>query len=75
MKTDFIREPDKPLLQLTSKDNFTVRDSFNGVHVYGAIGSGKTSGSGRALAGAYLRAGYGGIVLCAKPEECELWQE
>ena len=40
----------------------------------GGIGSGKTSGSGQALAGAYLRAGMGGLVLCAKPEEAEQWR-
>lgn len=73
--TDFIRDPDTPLLNLNSKDSFTIRDSFNGIHVFGAIGSGKTSGAGRAIAGAYLRAGYGGLVLCAKPEEVELWRE
>lgn len=71
MTTDFVKDLDQPLLQLTAKDSFTVRDSFNGVHVFGAIGSGKTSGAGRAIAGAYLRAGYGGLVLCAKPEEVE----
>jgi len=74
MTTDFIRDLDTPLLKLNSKDRFTVRDSFNGVHVFGAIGSGKTSGVGKALAGAYLRAGYGGLVLTAKAEECELWK-
>lgn len=71
---DFICDLDAPLLKLNGKDNFTVRDSFNGIHVFGAIGSGKTSGAGRAIAGAYLRAGYGGLVLCAKPEEVELWK-
>lgn len=75
MTTDFIRHMDKPLLQLTSKDSFTGRDSFSGVHIYGQIGSGKTSGSGKALAGAYLRAGYGGLVLCAKPDEVTLWAD
>lgn len=74
MATDFVKNMDTELLQLTAKDSFTVRDSFNGVHVFGAIGSGKTSGAGRALAGAYLRAGYGGLVLCAKPEEVTLWE-
>lgn len=73
MTTDFVRNLDTTLVQVTPKDSFTVRDSFNGVHVFGAIGSGKTSGTGRLLSGAYLRAGYGGLVLCAKPEEVELW--
>lgn len=41
----------------------------------GGIGSGKTSGSGKALAASYLRAGFGGLVLCAKPEEVSLWRK
>ena len=70
---NFVSNLDTPLLNLTAKDSFTLRDACNGVHVFGAIGSGKTSGAGRALAGAYLRAGMGGLILCAKPEEVELW--
>ena len=73
MGSPFISNPDTPLLQLTAKDSFTLRQAVQGVHVMGGIGSGKTSGAGRALAGAYLRAGMGGLVLCAKPEEVELW--
>lgn len=65
---------DVPLLKLTSHDEFTLRDAVQGVCVMGGIGSGKTSGSGRALAGAYLRAGMGGLALCAKPEEAVLWR-
>jgi uncharacterized membrane protein YgcG len=64
---------DTPLLRLSQHDAFTVRDACNGVHIFGGIGSGKTSGSGKDLAGAFLRAGMGGVVLCAKPEEVELW--
>lgn len=70
---NFVSNLDTPLLNLTAQDSFTLRDACNGVHVFGAIGSGKTSGAGRALAGAYLRAGMGGLILCAKPEEVELW--
>ncbi|WP_446325544.1 type IV secretory system conjugative DNA transfer family protein [Blastomonas sp. CACIA14H2] len=65
---------DQPLLRLSKSDHFTVRDAVQGVAVLGGIGSGKTTGSGAALAGAYLRAGMGGLVLCAKPEEAELWR-
>lgn len=61
------------LLQLSQTDFFTVRDACQGVSIFGGIGSGKTSGSGKALATAYLRAGMGGVVLCAKPEEAALW--
>jgi hypothetical protein len=71
---DYVCNPDTPLLQLSAQDRFTLRDAFQGVHVFGGIGSGKTSGSGKALAAAYLRAGFGGLVLAAKPEEVELWR-
>ncbi len=69
----YISKLDTPLLQLSGTDRFTLRDACQGVHVFGGIGSGKTSGSGKALASAYLRAGMGGLVLCAKPEEVDLW--
>jgi len=74
MAMDFCDKLDQPLLRLARNDVFTLRDACNGVHVFGAIGSGKTSGSGQALAGAYLRAGMGGLVLASKPDEIELWQ-
>lgn len=65
---------DTALLRLSDNDAFTLRDACQGVNILGSIGSGKTSGSGHALASAYLRAGMGGLVLCAKPEEAELWR-
>ena len=65
---------DTPLLRLSPHDTFTLRDAFQGVCIMGGIGSGKTSGSGQALAAAFLRGGMGGLVLCAKPEEAELWR-
>lgn len=54
-------------------DLWRLRDAFEGTIVFGATGSGKTSGSGHALATSFLSAGFGGLVLCAKPEEPELW--
>ena len=69
----FVSDLDTPLLNLSETDPFTLRDACNGIHIFGGIGSGKTSGSGKTLAGAYLRAGLGGLVLCAKPEEVNLW--
>lgn len=65
---------DTPLLQLTPWDSFSLRDACQGVCILGGTGSGKTSGSGKALALSYLKAGFGGIVLCAKPEEAALWR-
>lgn len=70
----YVSDLDAKLLQLSPQDYFTLRDACQGVAITGSIGSGKTSGSGAALAGAYLRAGMGGLVLCAKPEEAALWR-
>jgi len=65
---------DTPLLMLSPADAFTIRDACEGVQIFGATGSGKTSGSGAALAKAFLRHGFGGLVLCAKPDERQLWE-
>ena len=65
---------DQPLLRLSGSDHLTLRDACAGTHIFGATGSGKTSGSGDALAGALLRTGAGFLVCCAKPEEVELWR-
>ena len=70
----FVENLDAPLLRLSPEDAFTLRDACAGVHIFGGIGSGKTSGSGRMLAGAYLRAGMGGLVTCVKAEEVDLWR-
>jgi NAD(P)-dependent dehydrogenase (short-subunit alcohol dehydrogenase family) len=69
--------PDTPLLSFTHSraDLWTIRDAFEGVQIFGALGSGKTSGSGAAIARAYLAAGFGGLVLTAKPDERELWEQ
>ncbi|MCC2099328.1 MAG: type IV secretion system DNA-binding domain-containing protein [Hyphomicrobiales bacterium] len=45
-----------------------------GTHIFGGNGSGKTTGSGQTIAKAFLRAGFGGLVLCAKPDERVTWQ-
>lgn len=63
------------LLQLTNdpKDKWTYEDAFKGYFISGGIGSGKTSGSGATLAKAFLYHGFGGLVLCAKPDEADAW--
>lgn len=53
---------------------WTVRESVEGLLVLGRTGSGKTSGPGRLVATSMLRAGYGGLVLCAKADEAALWR-
>src|SRR6516225_6228977 len=69
------RWPDDLLLaQLTKKDALRLSDAFAGTFVSGRTGSGKTSGPGRLLAKRFLRANFGGLVLCQKNDEPDLWQ-
>lgn len=70
----FIHDLDTPLLRLSQEDFYTLRDGCAGLHAFGQVGGGKTSGVGRMVAGAYLRAGFGGLVTAVKPEEVELWR-
>lgn len=66
---------DAPLLHFSRNDVWRIGDAVEGTCIMGATGSGKTSGSGAAIAQAFLSAGFGGLVMCAKPEERRLWQE
>ena len=69
---------DKVLIDLSSKTypaKWCVRDAVEGLQIFGGIGSGKTSGSGRTIALKYLDSGFGGLVLTAKHDEKALWQE
>jgi hypothetical protein len=68
----FIKDLDTPLLRLSPKDCFSLRDAAAGLHAFGQIGGGKTSGA-KILAAAYLRAGFGGVVTAVKPEDVPLW--
>jgi hypothetical protein len=54
-------------------DVWRIRDACEGTLIFGAVGSGKTSGSGSAIARAFLQAGFGGLVLTAKPDEARRW--
>lgn len=65
---------DEPLLELSRADTWTIRDALEGTLILGATGSGKSSGSGAAIAYAMLRAGFGGLVLTAKSGERHLWE-
>jgi len=68
---------DCPLLYFKSKtsDAWTIRDAVRGTQIFGGIGSGKTSGSGRAIAHSFLKNGFGGLVLCAKKDEVDSWRQ
>ncbi|MGE6221068.1 TraM recognition domain-containing protein [Nubsella zeaxanthinifaciens] len=52
---------------------WTYRHAFEGVQIFGGIGSGKTSGSGAKIAMKYLEKGFGGLVLTVKHDEVENW--
>ncbi|MGN7822918.1 type IV secretory system conjugative DNA transfer family protein [Chitinophaga sp. 22536] len=66
---------DAPLLQFSGGDVLTVKESFEGIAVWGGIGAGKTTSSGRLIALNMLSRGYAGLVLTAKPDEADLWRQ
>ena len=55
-------------------DSWALQDAWEGTFILGATGSGKTTGSGRALANAFLDSHFGGLVLTVKPDEAKLWE-
>lgn len=63
----------RPIIHLNDDEPFTIENAFEGVQIFGGIGSGKTSGSGAAIAKGFLTAGFGGLVLCAKKDELDTW--
>lgn len=62
-----------PLLEFSEGDFISIKDSFEGIFIAGGIGSGKTSASGKLVATNMLLKGYSLLVLCAKPDEVDLW--
>lgn len=60
-----VTDLDAPLVKFSAdpRDWWTLRDAVRGVQIFGGIGSGKSSGSGRTLALSFLKAGFGGLVL------------
>ena len=68
---------DYPLMKFSKdeQDWWTIRDAVRGTQIFGGIGSGKSSGSGKTIAKAFLKNGFGGVVLCAKPDERENWEK
>lgn len=66
---------DFPLIRFSDDklDWWRIRDAFEGVQIFGGIGSGKTSGSGKMIATSFLKNGFGGLVMCAKKGEAVEW--
>ncbi len=66
---------DKVLFRWTKEDPVTRRDLLRSTAIFGATGSGKSSGSGKWLAEALLNdRSIGGIILADKPESKPTWQ-
>lgn len=68
-------DPRTPILQFGEGQVWMLKDAYEGTQIFGGTGSGKTSGSGAALALSFLQQGFGGLVLTAKPDERALWEE
>lgn len=66
---------DYPLVKWSPVDTFRLRDAVTNVLTFGATGSGKTSGVLRTLSQAYLRAGYGGLILTTKPGDYDEFRQ
>ena len=65
---------DRVIYAFNGEEDFTIGNACEGVQIFGGIGSGKTSGSGEALARSFLTAGFGGLVLCAKKDVLDDWK-
>lgn len=65
---------DTKLLQLSRTDWITLGSLYSGVQVFGSTGSGKSSGSMAAILRALVGVGAGGIFLCAKREDRQLYE-
>lgn len=65
-----------PVFDLSGNGDFmSIGDTCEGIQVFGASGSGKSSGPMQLIAKSYLLNGFGGIVLCAKTDEAERWKK
>lgn len=70
----FVSDLNAPLLRISSRDVVSLASACGGIHAFGGIGSGKSSGLGRMCAGAFLRAQFGGLVTVAKSGEIDVWR-
>jgi len=75
-KSRTINPLDDVLFQWSRSDPYRTRDLLRSVGVFGATGSGKSSGSGDWFGNAivaYPRSS--GLILCAKPEDKPMWEK
>lgn len=70
---DYTWERDMTVWHAGPQDVLTLDDVTQGTLILGATGSGKTTGSGKVLAQAFLAKHFGGIILTTKPGEGREW--
>lgn len=63
---------DVPLIALPGGDSVTARDFSAGTFICGMTGGGKTSGPGATILRSFVRAGMGGVITTAKPDDIEM---
>lgn len=63
-----------PLVHWGNGEHWTTREAVENCLVLGGTGSGKSSGSGSAIARTLLGARFGGLVLTAKSDESDRWR-
>lgn len=66
-----VGELDTPLLSISGTDHVTARDLASGTFISGMTGGGKSSGPGNTLLRTFLRAGMGGVITTAKPDDVD----
>lgn len=64
-----------PLLEISKGHHIRLRDLVQSLCCFGAPGSGKSSGLMRTVGHVALLHGFGGIVMCAKPGEADIWEK
>jgi hypothetical protein len=68
-------DPEAVLLEWTRGAPWTIRDSFQGMQIFGSTGGGKSSGSLALVCRNLLRAGYGGIFFTVKREDRATYEQ
>jgi hypothetical protein len=63
------------LLRWSPRDRWTLEQACLGSLITGAIGSGKTSGPFQYISRSFIRAGFGGLFLCAKVDAAKEYQD
>jgi len=63
------------LLRLTPFDGWTLEQACLGTLITGGTGGGKSSGPFQYVIRSFLRAGFAGLFLCAKPGDAEKYEE